>query len=323
MVKISKVSYDKTQGSSRLEFNIEGDNIDYHIINTLRRIVLTEVPIYAYTQFKFNKNNSIFHNNFLKNQIKNMPVWGIENTIDFFEEVSKKDIENNEDVEEFEDNVDLNIEKKVDSTSLQQLTMYVDYENKSNDVETVTSDIAKFYFSQKQIENPYNTPIPIVKLQPNQKINFSVVTMIGIEKQSAIFSPVSICVYEQIKENEFRFIIESRGQISERRILEVALININKKLKDILNQMPENDKDEGEIQINNEDHTVGNLLSYGLQNSKKVKFAGYYMQHPLEKRVMIKYKLNSGKFKEILKDVIEDFINIFNKISKEIESTKF
>jgi predicted transcriptional regulator len=38
---------------------------------------------------------------------------------------------------------------------------------------------------------------------------------------------------------------------------------------------------------------------------------------------MIKYKLNSGKFKEILKDVIEDFINIFNKISKEIESIKF
>jgi DNA-directed RNA polymerase subunit L len=76
---------------------------------------------------------------------------------------------------------------------------------------------------------------------------------------------------------------------------------------------------EGEIQINNEDHTIGNLLSNGLQNKKHVQFAGYHMSHPLETRVLITYKLKSGKFKEILKDVIENFIDIFDKIDKLIE----
>ena len=78
----------------------------------------------------------------------------------------------------------------------------------------------------------------------------------------------------------------------------------------------------GEIEINNEDHTIGNLLSHGLQNHKNVQFSGYYMPHPLEKRVVISYKLKSGKFKEILKTVIEDFIKVFERIDKEVSAMK-
>ena len=334
MVKISNVLYDDTKGSSRLEFDINGSEIDYTVVNTLRRTILTDVPIYAFTHFKINKNSSVFHNNFLKNQMKNMPVWGIDNTMDYYEEHINK-VDMNDEIEEMEDNVELTVDKKVDSTSLNQVTMYVDYENKSNEIESVTTDKAKFYFAQKQIENPYDTPIQLVKLQPKQQINFSIITSIGIEKESAIFSPVSICVYDQkvdkkgvLLDNEFRFILESRGQISEKRILKVAHLNIVKKLNAILNQIinredkEDKKEDEGEVEINNEDHTIGNLLSHGLQGHKNVQFSGYYMPHPLEKRVIISYKLKSGNFKNILKTVIEDFIEVFNKIDKEINSMK-
>jgi DNA-directed RNA polymerase subunit L len=318
MVNLKNVSYDKTHGSSRLEFELSGSEINHVILNTLRRTILTNIPIYAFTDFKFNKNNSIFHNNFLKNQIKNMPVWGIENKLDFFEkDVKKTDVI--EEVDEIEDDVDLTFDKKIDSTSLNQLTMYVDFENKKTDIVSVTTDDVKFYFSQKEINNPYDKPIQIVKLQPNQKIHFSVVTSIGTEKDSAIYSPVSICSYDQKSETEFKLIIESRGQISEQRILKVAYLNLVEKLNNILKQIPDNNEMEGEIQINNEDHTIGNLLSNGLQNNKHVQFAGYHMSHPLETRVLITYKLKSGKFKEILKDVIENFIDIFDKIDKLIE----
>jgi len=316
MVKISNISQDNTKGSSRLEFDI--NDINYTILNTLRRTILTDIPIYAFTHFKVNKNSSVFHNNFLKNQIKNIPVWGIDNKIDYFEEDIHK-IDMNEEIEDMDDNVELTVDKKVDSTSLHQVTMYVDYENKSNEIESVTTDNAKFYFAQKQIENPYDTPIQLIKLQPKQQINFSVITSIGIEKISAMFSPVSICVYEQLSENKFCFKLESRGQISEKRILKVAHLNIVKKLDSILNQIPDNDKDEGEIEINNEDHTIGNLLSFGLQNNKSVQFAGYHMPHPLEKRVIISYKLKSGNVNKILKTVIEEFIEVFNKIDKELK----
>ena len=330
MVKISNVSYDDTKGSSRLEFDINGTDIDYTVVNTLRRSILTDIPIYAFTHFKINKNSSVFHNNFLKNQMKNMPVWGIDNKTDYYEE-NTNTIDMNDEIEEMEDNVELTVDKKVDTTSLNQVTMYVDYENKSNEIVSVTTDTAKFYFAQKQIDNPYNMPIQLVKLQPKQQINFSVITSIGIERESAIFSPVSICVYDQkvdkkglVLDNDFRFILESRGQINEKRILKVAYLNIIKKLNSILNQIldTDTDKDEGEIEINNEDHTIGNLLSHGLQNHKNVQFSGYYMPHPLEKRVVISYKLKSGKFKEILKTVIEDFIKVFERIDKEVSAMK-
>jgi len=323
MVKVTNIIYDnKEKGMSHLEFDIEGTEINYVIISTIRRTILTDIPIYAWTDFTFKNNSSVFHNNFLKNQIKNIPVWGIENDLEVYEAEKHQVVE--EDLnEDLEDNVDLSVDKNVDSTSLNQITMYVDHENRTNDIESITTEMAKFYFSQKQIENPYPIPIQLVKLQPTQKINFTAISSVGTEKTSGIYSAVSICVYEQKADDKFRFNIESRGQITEKRIFHLCFLNLNKKLKTILGQIEDNPHEEGEIQINHEDHTIGNLLSSGLQNHKNVQFAGYHMPHPLEKRVIISYKLKSGKFKEILKEVIENFIDTFEKIDKEIETSKF
>lgn len=326
MSSIKNVKQDKSKGFSRLEFTLSGKDVNYVIVNTMRRMVLSEVPVYAFTEFTFNKNNSVFHNNFLKNQIKNMPVWGIENKLEFYDVNSKVKHEEAEEIEDLEDNVELNVEKKVNSNSLEQLTMYVDYENKSNDIYTVTTDDAKFYFAQKQIANPYTVPVQLVKLQPKQVINFSAVTSVGIEKENAIYSPVSICVYEQKSDNEFDFVLESRGQMSEKRILKVALTNLVKKLEDIVAQVPDDSgksetTNEGELEINNEDHTVGNILTHGLQNHKNVTFAGYHMPHPLEKRVVVSYKLKSGKIKETIKQVVKDFIEVYNDIDKKLDKS--
>jgi DNA-directed RNA polymerase subunit L/DNA-directed RNA polymerase alpha subunit len=325
MLTIKNVLHDKTKGFSRLEFDIIGKEVNYVLVNTLRRIVLSEIPIYAYTEFIFDKNSSVFHNNFIKNQIRNLPVWGIDNKIEFYEKVKVSNNEVINEIEDLEDNVELGVNKKVNSTSLEQLTMYVDYNNKSNNIFSVTTEQAKFYFAQKQIPNPYPIPIQIVKLQHNQTINFTTVTSIGIEKENAIFSPVSICVYEEKKENEFKFIIESKAQITEKVILHRAIINLNKILESILNQfieiLDDNTELSGQIEIKNEDHTIGNLISYGLQNHKNITFASYYLPHPLEKRVIIEYKLKSGKFKNVLKDVINEYIELYNKLDKLIEKT--
>ena len=76
-IEYSVFNYDSTYGNTRLEITIKGENIDYIIINTLRRSVLSYIPNYAFTQFNFKKNTSIFNNNYLKLRILNLPVWGI------------------------------------------------------------------------------------------------------------------------------------------------------------------------------------------------------------------------------------------------------
>ena len=69
MEKISKISvklinYESEIGNSRLEFNLSGSNIDYIVANTIRRTILSDIPIYAFNEFKFEKNTSVFHNNY-------------------------------------------------------------------------------------------------------------------------------------------------------------------------------------------------------------------------------------------------------------------
>lgn len=322
MTTVNNVSYDKTLGYSRLEFNIAGPDINYVMVNTLRRTILTDIPTYAFTEFKFTKNTSVFHNNFLKNQIRNIPVWGIENNIDIYVKENKKvnvaeDLDNVEEVNLDESAIETN------TSSLNQLTMYVDYTNNSNMIVSVTTDDAKFYFGQKLIDNPYKS-VQLVKLQPNQEIKFSAITTIGIEKESSIFSPVSVCVYEEIKDNEFKFIIESRNNITEMQLFNKAYKNLSKKLNSIVEQI-EDDKEnklEGVLQLYNEEHTMGNLISHGLQKHKNIDFAGYHMNHPLETVVYITYKLKKGNIKEVLSDVVEKFNVVFSEINKLIQKIK-
>jgi DNA-directed RNA polymerase subunit L len=131
-----------------------------------------------------------------------------------------------------------------------------------------------------------------------------------------------------VKEDEFDFVIESRGQITEKRILEVALINIDRKLKNFSKMLAEeskniemnnNEDNKGVIIVNNEDHTLGNLISRGMQVHKSVEFAGYNLPHPLAKKVHLQYKLaKGGKINKVLEDVIEYYVELFDEIKKAI-----
>jgi len=344
MEKISKINlevlnYEKEIGDSRLELKIKGDNIDYIILNTIRRMILSEIPIYAFNEFKFDKNTSIFHNNYLKLRYKNMPVWGIDNNIDYIDTSNNKDIIITNYDDELDD-IDLNIDNSINSSSLKQLTMYVMYKNNSMDIITVTTSDAKFYYKEKQIANPYKVPIPLVKLQPNQEISFSAITQIGIEQIDTMFSAVSIAVYKQINDNEFDLIIESRGQITEKRIIIVAIVNLINRLNNFIKVLFDNkdkSKDlleyniqttiddnalEGMIMINDEDYTLGNLISRGLQKHKNIEFASYNLPHPLDRKVIFQYKLNKGNIKNVMKDVVNYYIELFTKLKDDINKLK-
>lgn len=321
-IHVSIINYDKTIGNTRLEVKIKGPDIDYIVINTIRRSVLSYVPIYALTEFKFEKNTSVFNNNYIKLRLINLPVWGINNTNVFFTEQTKKENVINE---EEDDNNDTYEEKIPDTPiSSNQLTMYVNHKNETKDNMTVTTEHAKFYYNNKQIKSPYKSAIPIVDLQPKQEIGLSALTSLNIEDHNAIFSPVSICSYKQVSDNEFDFYIESRGQLTEHRIIHVAIDNIIERMNNINLLLKDNtniDNLEGIININNEDHTLGNLLSRGLQLHKNISFGGYRVTHPLNKQVEIHYKLKTkDNINNIIKDVIETYNKLFSNIKKQINS---
>jgi DNA-directed RNA polymerase subunit L len=316
------ISYDNEIGSSRLELNIKGSNINHIIVNTIRHAIFTYVPIYAFTQFNFSKNESIFNNNYIKLRLKNFPVWGINNNNDIFvaKDINQEEILDETGiniVDENNDDIDMETNNDINTSSINQLTMYVDYTSSTTSIVSVTTEHAKFYHAEKNIPSPYKTPIPIIKLQPNQSIVFSAITSLGIEQDNAMFSPVSVCFYKQKSDNEYEFILESRGQLTEQRIIEVAIINIINKLENIYKTVTlEQPEARGEIIIFGENNTFGNLISYGMQLHKNVKFAGYNVPHLLEEKVIIHYELINDKIKinDVISDVLEYFKVLYNEI---------
>ena len=140
-----------------------------------------------------------------------------------------------------------------------------------------------------------------------------------------MYSAVSVNYYKQNSENDFTFVIESRGQITEKRILQVALINIERRLKNFLKLINddmklEETKEQGLIIVNNEDHTLGNLITRGLQTHDKISFAGYNLPHPLANKVHFHYKLKSGNIVKVLEEVIEYYFELFKSIGKLIDT---
>lgn len=333
-INIKLISYDHELGNSRLEFNLSGANIDYIIANTIRRTILSDIPIYAFNEFKFEKNSSIFHNNYLKLRFKHIPIWGIENNTDYIDnqKIIKPTFNPEDEEEPLPDEVELEADNSVNSSSLKQLTMYVTYKNKTDNVVTITTSDAIFYYNEKQIASPYKVSIPLVKLQAKQEIIFSAITNIGTEALNSMYSAVCIVGYKQ-KDNtseckDLDFFLESRGQLTEKRIVQVALINIERKIRNFLKVISETLIDEhsgeGVIIVNNEDHTLGNLISRGMQLHKDISFAGYNMPHPLANKFNLHYKLKDDKKKifDIIEDVVNYYIEIFDDIKKGINQFK-
>jgi len=333
-INVKLINKEDELGNSRLEFKLSGPNINYIVANTIRRITLSCIPIYAFNEFKFDKNTSVFHNNYLKLRLRNMPVWGIENTVDFIDMTQNTVVNEEKDYNynEEEDDVVIDVDKQLNSSTLKQLTMYITAKNKTNEITTVTTADAKFYCEEKQINSPYKVAIPIVKLQPGQEIAFSAITQLGTEEKDTMFTPVCVSVYKQVKEDEFDFVIESRGQITEQRVIDVALINIKRKLKSFIKLMNEKKSEEsvkkiemetdGMIILHNEDNTMGNLLSKGLQQHPNVEFAGYNLPHPLAKKVNIHYKLKSGtSIKKVMEEVVDYYMELFEEFGKSFSKT--
>lgn len=329
MLKVSKIDmkvieWDKTNLESRLEINLKGKNINHVILNSIKRTVQKSIPIYAFDKIRITKNSSVFNNNQMKLRIENLPIIGIKNDNDFFEEVEDEDEESEDefDQEIGLQNIDLNTENKMESLTLNQFTLYANFKNESDDIVTMTTDDCKFYYKENNIKSPYKYPITIIKLHPKREFTMSAVSNLGIEKKNGKYSCVSIAGYKENNENDYNLFLESKGQIDEKRIIEVAIKNIMKELEDFISYVPENKGMEGKLKVPNFDHTLGILMADGLQNHSAVSFAGYNMPHPLEDTIFIHYNLNNGNLKKVLKDVINYYKTLFENLNKQIMKIK-
>jgi DNA-directed RNA polymerase alpha subunit len=322
--------------NSRLELKLQGKHLNHVIMNTLRRICMSDIPIYSFDTVEFGKNTSIFNNDYMRHRIRSIPIRSIENDNTFFEEEEfddNIDSENNDyttenillnenaEIAMGNDNIGLNDEIKTEvKNTYDQVNMHISVENKNDEVRIVTTDDAKFYKDGNEIKNLYKNPLLLCKLNKNQEINFTAIAKLGIERISALYSAITIFAYKQIKKDEYQLNIESRGQINEYRILYVSCMNILKHLEYFMELIPKDNKGlTGQLDIKNMSHTIGNLIATGMLDHKDVEFAGYAKPHLLDEKIVINFTLKKSDIHSILIDVVKYYNTLFTYLAKYFE----
>jgi len=328
-IDVKLISYEKKLGNSRLDFNISGESINNVIMNTLRRTILSDIPIYALSDTKIYKNTSTFTEDDLTNRLIMLPIWGIENNIDFIE-TPIIPVENIASTPTFDyEDIDVNNDMEFKLSTFKEFTIYLNYKNKkSHELISITTDHLLFYYDQKKIESPYHTPIQLLKLNPDEEIILSAKSKLGSDdlNDHPKFCATAATAFKHITDNNYDFFLESRGQLTEKRILIVAIINIKRRMIKLLDLMKENNSlnelSEGILIVDNEDETLGNLIAYGLQLHKDISSASCNRPQPLMKSIKFDFKLKKNNIINITNDVILYFNELFEKISKEINKLK-
>lgn len=303
--------------AQRYEFDIE--NIDLAIINGIRRIILSNIPVLGFRgednpTITILKNNGPLHNEFLIHRIGMIPIHFTEEATEGFTEQEY----------EFECHV---INKDL---SIQNVTTH-----------HITGTRNKIPLTDKELKSlfPINpiteAPIVITRLRQGEELHFKATVVKLTAADHAGFSPVSLCCFYynedpiQTKElktilekeraylkNEFgdpssiHFMIESECKLSPKYLVSKALELLIQKLDTLdtkmtleLNPTIQNTCD---IKITNEDDTLGNILqsllfnkyireqNAILNNKYTISYVGYYAPHPLDKVIVLRVTFQSN-----------------------------
>lgn len=299
-------------------FTFETHGIDLAVINGLRRVILTDIPVVAFAgeesvanaregegedSLKILANNGPLHNEFLLHRFGLIPIHLSASEIDTF----------NSD--------DYMFELNVDNTS-------------QNVINVTTKDFKVFKGDPPVAINP-STIFPadpftkdhilITRLRPSEHIHVKGTATKGTAREHAGFTAVSLCTISFMsstqsalgvleRERAFNknkygeptdilFSIEAESALTPHYLVDKALSIIIGKVNNFsmseAASIPER-KDNGvEFTIKDEDDTLGNILQSQMHNkyirenqltakNRKVTYVGYYCPHPLETSVVIK-----------------------------------
>ena len=299
------------------DLNNNKNNIKISLANSIRRTIISDIPTYIIDpkNITFFENTSMLNNEFLKHRLTLIPI-----------------ISDNTDINY--DNLIISCKKKNDSENMESI---------------YASDfVCKYTEDVKVIDNNLIFKYPSIlfgKLKNDQYISFeSKLVKNNAENGGAFYSPVSACLYtfkfnddERLYEknnngepNVYVFKIESIGFYSPLKITLMGLDLLITRLNSVKNEFLNNDSKKiirnidisnfYSFLIDNENDTIGNLLSTYITYDKNVMYCGYIIEHPLKKNIILKIQLKEDNNIENIIKTICDNIDIITQILDDIKS---
>lgn len=329
--------------SNELEFEIS--DIDISILNGLRRILISDIPILGFkiddNLINIEENTTSLNNEIISNRIALIPINISEKYNEEFDPINNS----------FEIILDVSCENKLDLENITTNNFKIKVDGniiKNN----------KDYFNYNSISNE---PILIHRIKNNQTLRLNAKAIKDIGRNNASFCIVSgIAVYNKINEKskESDIIKKERDIIENIHIFKFEIINntishlylfkkaieiLIFKLDEIKLELSKNDStlitinnyfdyiNTFDINIKNENDTIGYIIQskifdkYIVNKNKfkeyKCEFVGYTKKHPLDNTLILRVTLNKCDDKNIIKAlIIEECINLIyslNNIIKE------
>jgi len=150
-------------------------DVDVAFMNTLRRIILAEVPCMAIDEVVIIENSSVLHDEILAHRLGLIPLKTDLDAYNLPEECPCKS--------EF-------------GCNLCRVSLTLDVEAGEEGRVVYSGDLV----SENPDIVPVSDKIPIVKLTPNQKIRLEAYARLGRGKDHAKWQPVSVCAYKYMPE---------------------------------------------------------------------------------------------------------------------------
>lgn len=329
-----KILKSKNNPETEIRIQLEGMNVDYSIVNALRRTIDMSIPIYAFhrtnTYIDVEKSRHMYNNDLLYNQIETLPIYDVPNYFDLenpeifmptdimkrlFGHFTRR-ISNDEDEEN--ENIKLDSKKK-----LLKIEINVSLKNNTSDFRYVTTHDLVLKIDGKVVDS-YKTrePSAIMVLKPTEEIYFRSEANLGISKMHAMYEATTNVIHDEISPTKYVLWYETLEQLEKEVIFDKACIILAKKLANLKNFISKNYEERKfdetvEVELFGENDTLGNLISTTLQKCVLVEKAAYVMPHPFEDRIIISFKLidnvEIGPI-QILADTIEYLSKLFNLI---------
>ena len=225
-----------------------GPDINYVIINTIRRVIMELVPSYAFDKddIIITNNTSIYNNDYIKLRLSNFPVIGINNSE---ETISKSiDLEYESNITKFDQKIeDINIiaekEQEIKLEKANNFIIHINVKNTTQKNMAITTDNTniKFYYKTKPINSPYKRPLLILYLKPDEEFIGTLTSSLNIGFKCQNFMPVAVCCYGEESEQSYKFKVESLKQLSEKEIIiracRIVILKLNKFIEIFTNKI--------------------------------------------------------------------------------------
>ena len=320
MAKVNNIKHSKDKYS--ISFNIDINNSNLSLANSIRRTILSDVETYAFDEIKITKNTGVMNDDFLKSRIELIPIiYNFKDDLDSL--VFKLNIKSNKSIQKIysgdiisnnnkiyfdkeillnclKNDEELNFEAKLKKGTSKQHEKWnqighLGYKFKEDDqknklIVKKNGEINKNYPNEKQrnyLVNKFNNP-----------------TIVQFELESNENVDVKIYVYKSLE-----VLIEKLKFIKE------SIKNENKSKIEILEYIPI--KNTFDYHILDENHTIGNLLMNYSGLHKNLLSSSYQQLSNINTIIVLRLISNGNETPtKILYSIIDDIINNLIDIKK-------